>query len=73
GVIDLATKTEKDTPAFKKPKLTSGPSDPPSTEMSRDAPISPMANRQVSLQARSEFLSKHSRTEFLYLRLDSRL
>ncbi|MCE5166039.1 hypothetical protein HAX54_014257 [Datura stramonium] len=48
GVIDLATKTDKDAPAFRRLKLTPRPSDPPTTEMFGDAPVSPMAYRRVS-------------------------
>ncbi|MCD7460648.1 hypothetical protein HAX54_044045, partial [Datura stramonium] len=47
--------TDKDAPSFTKSKLNSRPSDPLSTEMSRDAPVSPMANRQVSPQASGIF------------------
>ncbi|MCD7459764.1 hypothetical protein HAX54_041881 [Datura stramonium] len=51
GVIDLATNTNKDAPAFKKPKLTSGQSDSLPTERTKDIHVSPTIDGHVSPRA----------------------
>ncbi|MCE3051270.1 hypothetical protein HAX54_049307, partial [Datura stramonium] len=49
--LDLLLRRDKDGPAFKRPKLTSGLSDPFPSMMSGDASIPPIADRHVSSPA----------------------
>ncbi|MCD7450058.1 hypothetical protein HAX54_003114 [Datura stramonium] len=50
GVIDVATKTDKDAPTFKKLKLTSGKSDSPPTERIKEIYVSLTIDGHVSPQ-----------------------